>query len=82
MRSTFLFFFPLGCFRTVTFENLMEFRCKVEGDEGEVAVKTESDFFNVGLEKDGEEVGLGGGENIRGGGGGGRMEEGGSVRPS
>ena len=43
----------------MTFENLMEFRCKVEGDEGEVAVKTERDFFNEGSEKDGEEVGLG-----------------------
>ena len=57
-RSAFVFLFPLGGLRTVTFENLMELICNVVGDEGEVAVKTESDFFNEGSEKDGDEVGL------------------------
>ena len=61
-RSAFVFLFPLGGLRTVTFVNLMEFICKVEGDDGEVAVKTESDFFNEGSENDGEEVGLWEGE--------------------
>ena len=57
-RSTFLFLFPFGGFRTVTFENLMELIGKVVADDGDVAVKTESDFFNEGSEKEGDEVGL------------------------
>ena len=64
-RSTFLFLFPLGGFRMVTLENLMELICKVVGDDGDVAVKTESDFFSVGSEKEGDEVGLRGGETKR-----------------
>ena len=57
-RSTFLFLFSFGGLRTVTFENLMELICKVVGDDGDVAVKTESDFFKEGSEKEGDVVGL------------------------
>ena len=39
----------------------MEFICRVEGEEGEVAVKIGRDFLRAGSEKEGEEVGLGGG---------------------
>ena len=53
--------FPFGAFRTVTFTNLMELRCKVVGEEGEEAVKIQSGLLSVGSENEGEEVGLCGG---------------------
>ena len=59
----------MGGFLTVTLANLMEFICRVEGEEGEVAMKIGRDFLRAGSEKEGEEVGLGG-EGIRPHGGG------------
>ena len=56
--SAFKLFFPLGGFLTVTLANLMELRCRVEGEEGVEAVKIERDFLRVGSENEGEEVGL------------------------
>ena len=50
----------MGGFLSVTLANLMEFICRVEGEEGEVAVKIGRDFLRAGSEKEGEEVGLGG----------------------
>ena len=42
----------------MTFSNRIEFRCKVEGELGVEAEKIENDFYRVGSEKEGEEVGL------------------------
>ena len=50
--------FPLG-FLTVTLANLMELRWRMEGEDGEEAVKMERDLVREGSEKEGEEVGLG-----------------------
>ena len=61
-RSPLISLFPLDFFRTVTFANRMELRCKVEGEVGVEAVKIERDFLSVGSENTGEEVGLWEGE--------------------
>ena len=42
----------------MTFSNRIEFRCKVEGEVGVDAEKIDNNFCRVGLEKEGEEVGL------------------------
>ena len=43
-RTALLSFFPFGGFLTVTLANLMELRWSVDGEEGVVAVKMDSDL--------------------------------------
>ena len=51
--SVFSFFFW-----TVTFSNRMEFRWRVEGEEGVFAKKIDRDLWSEGSEKDGEDMRL------------------------
>ena len=50
--------FPFGGFLTVTLANLMELRCRVEGEVGVEAVKIERDLLREGSKNEGEEMGL------------------------